>query len=116
MPGLGNEFGLSVYNALHQSGENHSISVEELFGDLRNLIAEMEADVEAHGGNALVAFQKAKAEFVAAYNQMADKYGVSAMAQSQTNTDGSSTDDLNEGGFLGANGALPGIKPITIQV
>jgi hypothetical protein len=47
---------------------------------------------------------------------MAEKYGLSAMAQDATSTDGVNTDDLNEGGFTGANGGLPSIKPITIQI
>ncbi|MFC3491634.1 hypothetical protein [Glycomyces rhizosphaerae] len=116
MAGIGTEFGLTEANALNLSANNHSVSVDELFGDLRALITEMEEDVNAQGGNALAAFQTAKAEFITAYNALADKYGVSSMAQGATSTDGFTTDDANEGGYAGAQGGLPGIKPITIQV
>jgi hypothetical protein len=115
MAGIGSEFGLTEANALNLSANNHSVSVDSLFGDLRALIQEMEQDVNAQGGNALVAFQTAKADFVNAYNALADKYGVSAMAQGTTSTDGFTTDDMNEGDYAGAHGSLPGIKPITIQ-
>jgi hypothetical protein len=116
MAGIGTEFGLTVANALNVSANNHGVSVEGLVGDLQALISEMEADVDAQQGAALAAFQRAKADFVETYNMMAEKYGLSALAQDATSTDGVNTDDLNEGGFTGANGGLPSIKPITIQI
>ena len=116
MPGSANEFGLTTANALNVSANNHSISVEELFGQLRTLVGEMERDVMAQSGAALAQFQLAKADFVTAYNAMADKYGVSAMAQGQTSNDGVNTDTNNEGEYAGAHGAMSPIKPITIQV
>jgi len=116
MAGLANEFGLTEANALTTSANNHSTSVESLFGDLRALIAEMEEDVNAQGGASLNAFRLAKADFIEAYNALADKYGVSSMAQGATSTDGFNTDDLNEGGYTGAHGGLPGIKPISIAI
>ncbi|MEU6247084.1 hypothetical protein [Glycomyces sp. NPDC047010] len=112
----GNEFGLTEANALNVSANDHSLSVEELFGQLQALIQEMENDVNAQGGNALTAFRTAKAEFVTAYNALADKYGVSSMAQGATSTDGFTTDDSNEAGYTTAGGGLPGIKPINIAV
>ncbi|WP_026932529.1 hypothetical protein [Glycomyces tenuis] len=116
MPGSANEFGLTVANALNVSANNHQISVEELFGQLRSLIGEMERDVMAQSGTALHQFQLAKADFVTAYNALADKYGVSAMAQGQTNTDGVNIDGQNEGEYAGAHGAMTPIKPVTITV
>lgn len=112
----GNEFGLTEANALNVSANDHALSVEELFGQLQALITEMENDVNAQGGNALTAFRIAKAEFVTAYNSLADKYGVSSMAQGATSTDGFTTDDSNEAQYTTAGGSLPGIKPINIAV
>ncbi|GAA1665857.1 hypothetical protein GCM10009830_09320 [Glycomyces endophyticus] len=112
----GNEFGLTEANALNVSANDHSLSVEELFGQLQALIQEMENDVNAQGGNALAAFRTAKAEFVTAYNALADKYGVSAMTQGSTSTEGFTTDDANEAGFAAVPGAMPAIKPINIGV
>jgi hypothetical protein len=116
MAGIGTEFGLTVANALTTSANNHSISVEGLTGDLQALIAEMEADVDAQQGEALAAFQRAKAAFIQSYNDMANKYGLSSLAQGETSNDGFGTDDMNVGGYTGAEGNLPGIKPITIQI
>ncbi|MFG3342858.1 hypothetical protein [Glycomyces sp. NPDC048151] len=116
MAGIGTEFGLSVANALTTSANNHGTSVEGLTADLQALIGEMEADVDAQQGESLVAFQRAKAAFVEAYNQMAEKYGLSALAQGATSDDGFTTDDQNVGGYTGAEGNLPGIKPVTIQI
>ncbi|THV40139.1 hypothetical protein [Glycomyces buryatensis] len=112
----GAEFGLSEAPALAVSAGNHATTVDEMFGDLRALIGEMEADATAQGGNALTQFRLAKADFVEAYNQLADKYGVSAMAQDATSTDGTTTDESNEGEYSGAHGALTPIKPISIQI
>lgn len=116
MPGSANEFGLTVANALNVSANSHQVSVDELFGQLRSLIGEMERDVLAQSGAALQQFQLAKADFIAAYNALADKYGVSAMAQDQTNTDGVTVDDQNHGEYAGAHGAMTPIKPISITV
>jgi hypothetical protein len=116
MAGIGTEFGLTAANALTTSANNHGISVESLTGDLQALIAEMEADVDAQQGASLAAFQRAKAAFIESYNDMANKYGLSALAQGTTSDDGFTTDDQNVGGYTGAEGNLPGIKPITIQI
>ncbi|WP_199042891.1 hypothetical protein [Glycomyces salinus] len=109
-------FGLTTANALATSANEHEISVEELFGQLRGLIQEMEADAEAMGGEALSKFRLAKNEFVTAYNELADKYGVSAFAQAETQNDGFNTDDANQAEFQNAEGGLPPIKPITVQI
>jgi hypothetical protein len=116
MPGNANEFGLTQGNALNISANSHSVSAEAMIRDLNALIADMEQDVNAQGGAALTAFQTAKASFIEAYNALAGKYGMSALAQDATNTDGVTTDDTNVGGFTSANGALPGIKPTTIAI
>src|SRR5687768_7373827 len=98
MAGIGTEFGLTTANALTTSANNHGISVESLTADLRALIAEMEADVDAQQGEALNAFHRAKAAFVSSYDTMAEKYNISSIAQGATSDDGFGTDDMNVGG------------------
>jgi hypothetical protein len=116
MAGIGTEFGLTAANALNVSANNHGISVDGLIGDLRALIAEMEADVDAQQGAALTAFQNAKNDFFATYDQMAGKYGFSALGQDQTSTDGTGVDDLNEAEYASAGGGVPSISASNIQI
>lgn len=112
MPAGGNMFGLTNEAALSVSATNHEVSVQGMVRDLNNLIADMENDILAMNGAALPAFRVSKNQLFEAFSMLANKYGVSALAQAVTSNEAHKADEMNHGEFTATQTAMQPISTV----